>query len=52
VGLDYTDQVTRTDRAGNVSSVRLQLPAGTRLPPNLRVYVLADVFPLFTARLG
>jgi outer membrane protein assembly factor BamB len=52
VGLDYTDQVTRTDRAGNVSSVRLALPAGTRLPPGPRVYVLADVFPLFTARLG
>jgi outer membrane protein assembly factor BamB len=52
VGLDYTDQVTRTDRAGNVSSVQLRLPAGTRLPPSPRVYVLADVFPLFTARLG
>jgi hypothetical protein len=48
LGLDYTDQRTFTDRAGNISSVRLTLPAGTKLPPHVRVYVLADVFPLFT----
>jgi hypothetical protein len=49
--LDYTDQRTSTDRAGNVSSVELALPAGTTVPPHARVYVLADVFPLYTRTL-
>ncbi len=51
LGLDYTDQRTSTDRAGNVSSVELALPAGTTVPPHARVYVLADVFPLYTRTL-
>ena len=51
IGLDYTDQHTITDRAGNVSRVELELPARTALPSHVRVYVLADVFPLYTRRL-
>ena len=51
LGLDYTDQRTSIDRAGNISGVVLTLPAGTRVPPHARVYVLADVFPLYTRRL-
>jgi outer membrane protein assembly factor BamB len=44
--LDYTDQVTTTDRHGNIATARLNLPAGTVLPAHVRAYVLADVFPL------
>ncbi|HEY2636400.1 MAG TPA: hypothetical protein VGI54_03345, partial [Solirubrobacteraceae bacterium] len=37
---------TTADRAGNVRSVRLDLPAGLRLPARPRAYVVTDVFPL------
>jgi len=48
VGLDYTQQTTTTDGAGNIASVRLTVPAGTQLPARVRGYVVADVFPLDT----
>ncbi len=51
LGLDYTDQRTVINTAGNIAGVRLQLPAGTALPRRVRVYVLSDVFPLYTRRL-
>jgi len=47
VSLDYRT-LTRptTDAKGNVSEVRLTIPAGTSLPSAIRAYVIADVFPL------
>jgi len=51
LGLDYTAQTTTTDRRGNVTSATLRIPSGTSMPPHLRVYVIADVFPLFTREL-
>ncbi len=53
VPLDYralTNPVV--DAAGNVSQVRLRIPAGTELPPSLRAYTIADVFPLAASELG
>jgi len=48
LGLDYTDQRTIPDRRGNVSAVRLSIPAGATIPRHVRVYVITDVFPLYT----
>lgn len=46
LGLDYTQQTTTTDAHGNVTSVRLTIPAGTTMPSHLKAYVISDVFPL------
>ena len=51
VSLDYRKALsTRADRRGNLTEVRLRLPAGTALPPSVRAYVIADVFPLLVRR--
>jgi hypothetical protein len=47
VGINYRAQTTTTaDGHGNISQVRLTIPAGTTLPSSVRAYVVADVFPL------
>ncbi|MBV8431058.1 MAG: hypothetical protein JO244_07850, partial [Solirubrobacterales bacterium] len=46
LGLDYTDQTTTQDAAGNIRSARLTIPAGTLMPSHLSAYVMTDVFPL------
>jgi len=46
VTLDYPRLTVAGAGRGVVRRVRLRLPAGTRLPADLRAYVLADVFPL------
>ncbi len=51
LGLDYTAQSTTTDKAGNIVTVRLTIPAGTSMPQHLRGYVIADVFPLVSRQL-
>jgi hypothetical protein len=51
LGIDYTAQTTLTDRAGNVTGVRLTIPKGTNVPAHLNAYVMADVFPLSSRRL-
>ena len=45
--LDYRSETTTgTDPRGNLSQIRLALPAGTPLPATVRAYVILDVFPL------
>jgi hypothetical protein len=51
LGLDYTDQRTSTDGAGNISSVSLAIPPGVALPRYGSLYVISDVFPLDVLRL-
>jgi hypothetical protein len=51
LGLDYTAQTTSTDSAASVSTVTLHIPAGTSMPAHLRLYVIADVFPVATREL-
>ena len=47
VSLDYRKALsTRADDRGNLTEVRLRLPAGAALPQHVRAYVIADVFPL------
>jgi hypothetical protein len=47
VPLDYRSETTTgTDPRGNLSQIRLALPAGTPLPATVRAYVILDVFPL------
>jgi outer membrane protein assembly factor BamB len=47
VSLDYKAATsTTTDAAGNLTGVRVEIPPGTELPARVRVYVIADVFPL------
>jgi outer membrane protein assembly factor BamB len=47
VALDYqADTTVRTDGARKITSVRLTIPAGTRLPAKLRAYVIVDAFPI------
>jgi len=46
VPLDYhANLLTQADEDGNLRSVRLLLPRGTRLPSHLRAYIMLDVFP-------
>jgi outer membrane protein assembly factor BamB len=52
VGLDYTNQTTAVDSAGNISAVTLRIPAGTSLPPHPRAYVITDVYPLAGVPVG
>ena len=51
LGIDYTDQTTTTDPHGDVTSVRLVIPAGTMMPSHLSAYVMADVYPLASRQL-
>jgi outer membrane protein assembly factor BamB len=47
VALDYqADTTVRTDSARMITAVRLTIPAGTRLPAQLRAYVIVDAFPI------
>ena len=47
VGLNYTANLkTVRDARGNIARAELTIPAGTSLPPHVRAYVVADVFPL------
>lgn len=48
LGLDYTNQTTTADAAGNIATVRLTIPAGTTMPAHVRAYVIADAFPLLS----
>jgi outer membrane protein assembly factor BamB len=51
VGLDYTNQITTADAAGNVAQTRLAIPSGTVLPAHVRAYVISDVYPLVSRQL-
>lgn len=47
VYLDYQPNLANSaDDAGNLQTITLTIPAGTRLPRNLAAYVLLDVFPI------
>ena len=46
VTLDYPRLTGAQSAGGVVRRVRLRIPPGTALPERVRVYVLADVFPL------
>ncbi len=46
VPLDYhANLLAQAAEDGNLHSVRLLIPKGTRLPSRLRAYVMLDVFP-------
>lgn len=48
VYMDYKANLsTTTDAVGDMRSVRLILPQGIKLPEQLRVYVMLDVFPVY-----
>ena len=48
VYMDYKANLTmQADAAGNLQSVKLNLPAGLSLPAETRAYVLMDVFPIY-----
>ena len=49
--LDYDGLTGLRRDDGRISGVELRLPAGTELPPRLRAYAIADVFPLGTRTL-
>jgi hypothetical protein len=47
VPITYRKKTTITkDARGNVSAVKLSIPAGTALPASVRAYVVSDVYPL------
>ncbi len=47
ISLDYHGETTAgTDSHGNLTTIRLSLPAGTSLPSPVRAYAILDVFPL------
>jgi hypothetical protein len=47
VSLDYRSLTTPvSDASGNLREIHLKIPAGTSLPQRLRIFVIADVFPL------
>jgi outer membrane protein assembly factor BamB len=51
VALDYERLTTpAADARGNLTGVRVRIPAGTALPARVRAYVIADVFPLGSTR--
>ncbi len=50
IGLNYTDESTAADAAGNVSRATLTIPSGTTLPAQVEAYVVTDVFPLDSER--
>ncbi|MGZ4345407.1 MAG: outer membrane protein assembly factor BamB family protein [Solirubrobacteraceae bacterium] len=51
LGLDYTNQTTSADAAGNVAQTTLSIPSGTVLPAHVRAYVISDVYPLSSKQL-
>jgi outer membrane protein assembly factor BamB len=47
LNLDYKALTSTTaDAEGNLSGARVEIPAGTELPARVRLYVIADVYPL------
>lgn len=53
IPLDYLPNlVDEADAAGNLAQITLTIPAGSRLPSDLAVYVLLDVYPLHYEALG
>jgi hypothetical protein len=47
VPLDYhRETAVGTDAHGNLTTIRLSLPAGTSVPGAVRAYAILDVFPL------
>jgi outer membrane protein assembly factor BamB len=47
VALDYRPNTTlSTNRRGQITGVRLGIPAGTVLPARIRAYVILDAFPI------
>jgi hypothetical protein len=47
LNLDYKALTSTTaDANGNLTGARVEIPPGTELPPRVRLYVIADVFPL------
>jgi hypothetical protein len=47
VSLDYrTLTANVADDRGNLREIHLRIPAGTSLPQRVRIFVIADVFPL------
>jgi outer membrane protein assembly factor BamB len=53
VFLDYHALLkTQADAAGNLASVSLRLPAGTKLPAHVQAVVMLDVFPLAEEKLS
>ena len=47
VPIAYRKQTTVSkDARGNIRSAKLTIPAGTSMPASVRVYVVADVYPL------
>jgi hypothetical protein len=51
LGLDYTNEITTADAAGNVAETKLSIPSGTVLPAHVRAYVISDVYPLLSKQL-
>jgi hypothetical protein len=52
VPLDYhANLLAQATEDGNLRSVRLVIPKGTRLPPRLRAWVILDVFPFYQQEL-
>jgi outer membrane protein assembly factor BamB len=53
VSLDYHSLTTPvTDGRGDLREIHLRIPAGTSLPQRLRIFVIADVFPLATREIS
>lgn len=47
--MDYlANLAAQPDTTGNLQSVSLSIPAGTKLPREVQVYVMLDVFPLYS----
>jgi hypothetical protein len=52
VAVDYRPETSvSTDAAGDINGVHLTLPADTRLPGDVRAYVIVDAFPIGRTRL-
>jgi hypothetical protein len=50
VSIDYRRSTSlRTDPRGRIMAVHVTIPAGTRLPAQIRAYLLFDAFPLVQA---
>jgi outer membrane protein assembly factor BamB len=52
LSFDYRKLLTYSkDSSGNLAGIRLDIPAGTKLPARLTAYVMLDVFPLLRMEL-
>jgi len=53
VPITYRKKTTvAKDSRGNIASVTLSIPSGTSMPASIRVYVVADVYPLLVRVIG